>query len=112
MKNCAVESNFGDDRYDHVTLIGQYADVGGNFRLADILTGALPGWYGTGVGQPTGHDGYFVFGPGDRYVKILALAAQGIAAIERSLAKHAAFEEYLRARTDLQSADGDRRPDA
>ena len=39
-------------------------------------------------------------------------AAQGIAALERSLAKHAAFEEYLRARTDLQSADGDRRPDA
>ena len=39
-------------------------------------------------------------------------AALGIAAIERSLANHAAFEEYLRARTDLQSADGDRRPDA
>jgi hypothetical protein len=39
-------------------------------------------------------------------------AAQGIAAIERSLARHAAVEEYLRARTDLQSADGDRRPDA
>jgi hypothetical protein len=39
-------------------------------------------------------------------------AAQGIAAIERSLAKHAAFEEYLRSRADLQSADGDRRPDA
>jgi hypothetical protein len=39
-------------------------------------------------------------------------AAHGIAAIERSLAKHAAFEEYLRARRDPQSADGDRRPDA
>jgi hypothetical protein len=39
-------------------------------------------------------------------------AAQGIAAAERSLAKHAAFEEYLRGRTDLQSADGDGRPDA
>jgi hypothetical protein len=39
-------------------------------------------------------------------------AARGIAAIERTLAKHAAFEEYLRARADLQSADGDRRPDA
>ena len=39
-------------------------------------------------------------------------AARGIAAIERSLAKHAAFEEYLRTRSDLQSADGDRRPDA
>jgi hypothetical protein len=39
-------------------------------------------------------------------------AAYGIAAIERTLAKHAAFEEYLRTRSDLQSADGDRRPDA
>jgi hypothetical protein len=39
-------------------------------------------------------------------------AAAGIAAIERSLAKHAAFEEYLRTRTDLQSDDGDRPPDA
>jgi hypothetical protein len=39
-------------------------------------------------------------------------AAQGIAAIERSLAKHAAFEAYLLARGDLQSDDGDRRPDA
>jgi hypothetical protein len=39
-------------------------------------------------------------------------AARGIAAIERTLAKHAAFEDYLRARGDLQSADGDRRPDA
>lgn len=39
-------------------------------------------------------------------------AALGIAAIERTLAKHAAFEEYLRTRADLQSADGDRRPDA
>jgi hypothetical protein len=39
-------------------------------------------------------------------------AARGIAAIERTLAKHAAFEEYLRTRADLQSPDGDRRPDA
>jgi hypothetical protein len=39
-------------------------------------------------------------------------AAQGIAALERSLAKHAAFEDYLRRRADLQSDDGDRRPDA
>lgn len=39
-------------------------------------------------------------------------AARGIAAIERTLAKHAAFEEYLRIRDHLQSADGDRRPDA
>ena len=44
-------------------------------------------------------------------------AADGIAALERHLAKHAAFAEYLRARddvhqTDLESVDGDRRPDA
>jgi hypothetical protein len=39
-------------------------------------------------------------------------AGRGITAIERTLAKHAAFEEYLRTRADLQSADGDRRPDA
>jgi hypothetical protein len=39
-------------------------------------------------------------------------AARGIAAIEGTLAKHAAFEEYVRTRADLQSADGDRRPDA
>jgi hypothetical protein len=39
-------------------------------------------------------------------------AARGIAELERTLAKHAAFEEYLRARDDLQSADGDRRPGA
>ena len=39
-------------------------------------------------------------------------AAQGIAALERSLAKHAAFEDYLRNRDDLQSDNGDRRPDA
>ena len=43
---------------------------------------------------------------------LLEWAAQGIAAIELSLGKHAAFEEYLRTRSDLQSADGDRRPDA
>jgi hypothetical protein len=74
MKNCAVESSFGDDSYDHAPLSGQYADVGGTFRLADILSGALPGWYGTGIAQPAGHDGYFVFGPGSKYVKILVLA--------------------------------------
>ena len=74
MSNCAVESSFGDDRYDHRICSDSTPYVGGNFRLSDILTGALPGWYGTGVAQPTGHDGYFVFGPGDRYVKILVLA--------------------------------------
>ena len=39
-------------------------------------------------------------------------AAEGIAALEQHLAKHAAFAEYLRRRDDLQSPDGDRRPDA
>jgi hypothetical protein len=39
-------------------------------------------------------------------------ASEGIAAIERYLAKHAAFAEYLRAHADLDSADGDRPPDA
>jgi len=66
MSNCAVEGE--------LDASGQYAYVGGTFRLADILAGNLPGWYGTGVTQPAGHDGYFVFGPGDRYVKILVLA--------------------------------------
>lgn len=39
-------------------------------------------------------------------------AAEGIAALERYLAKQAAFAEYLRARGVLHSDDGDRRPDA
>jgi hypothetical protein len=39
-------------------------------------------------------------------------AAEGIAALERHLAKHAAFAAYLRSRDNLESADGDRRPDA
>jgi hypothetical protein len=39
-------------------------------------------------------------------------AAEGIAALERSLANHAAFAEFLRLRTVLDSGDGDRSPDA
>jgi hypothetical protein len=39
-------------------------------------------------------------------------AAEGIAALERHLAKHAAFAEFLRARGDLHSDDGDGPPDA
>jgi hypothetical protein len=39
-------------------------------------------------------------------------AARGIAMIERTLANHAAFEDYLRIRPDLESGDGDRRRDA
>jgi hypothetical protein len=38
-------------------------------------------------------------------------AAEGIAALERSLANHAAFEQYLRER-GLESSDGDGAPDA
>jgi len=36
-------------------------------------------------------------------------ATEGIAAMERYLAKHAAFAAYLRAHPDLDCADGDRR---
>ncbi len=39
-------------------------------------------------------------------------AAEGIAALEQHLAKHAAFAEYLRWHNGLHSDDGDRRPDA
>jgi hypothetical protein len=39
-------------------------------------------------------------------------AAEGIAAIERYLASHAAFAEYLRARPSVDCADGDRPADA
>lgn len=39
-------------------------------------------------------------------------AAEGIGAIERYLAKQAAFADYLRSRGDLHSDDGDRRADA
>jgi hypothetical protein len=39
-------------------------------------------------------------------------AAEGIAALELHLTKHAAFSEYLRMRGDVESDDGDRRPDA
>ena len=39
-------------------------------------------------------------------------AADGIAAIERYLAKHAAFAEYLETRAVVHSDDGDRPADA
>jgi hypothetical protein len=39
-------------------------------------------------------------------------AIEGIAAIERHLAKYAAFDAYLQAHGDLDSNDGDRYPDA
>ncbi len=72
-KNCRVEAS-SSDRWESVNLSGQHTRVGGTFRLKDILSGALPGWYGTGVSQLPGHDAYFVFGPADDYVKIQVLA--------------------------------------
>ncbi len=39
-------------------------------------------------------------------------ASEGIEALERYLAKHAAFSDYLRSRRDLHSGDGDRPTDA
>jgi hypothetical protein len=52
----------------------QRTKVGGIFRLKDILSGVVPGWFGTGVTQLPGHDAYFVFGPANDYVKIQVLA--------------------------------------
>ena len=39
-------------------------------------------------------------------------AAEGLADLERYLAKHAAFAEYLESRAVIHSDDGDRRTDA
>lgn len=64
MKNCVVETNPN----------GQWAMAGGTFDVSDLLSPALPGWYGTGVAEPVGHDGYFVFGTTDTSVKFLVLA--------------------------------------
>ena len=52
------------------------AKAAGRFDVSDLLKpGALPGgWQGTGVTAPVGHDGYFVFGTTDKYVKFLVLA--------------------------------------
>jgi hypothetical protein len=67
-KNCILEGgtkrNFDD-----------WASASGRFDVSDLLKpAALQGWYGTGVSAPAGHDGYFVFGTTDRYVKFLVLA--------------------------------------
>jgi len=72
-KNCTVEYS-NTDSFEGINLSGQHTKVGGTFRLADILAGTLPGWYGTGVSKPIGHDGYFVLGPANDYVKIQVLA--------------------------------------
>ena len=71
MKNCLREATAGG-------IVCFSACAGGTFRLKDILSGALPGWYGTGASQPAGHDGYFAFQTGSTYVKFLVIATVDI----------------------------------
>jgi hypothetical protein len=67
MKNCLVEASAPEAVHD--------ARAGGAFSLSQLLGGgALPGWYGTGVQQPAGHDAYVVFSTTQHYVKFLVLA--------------------------------------
>jgi Bacterial Ig domain len=67
-KNCVREAyakhNFSD-----------WASASGRFDVSQLLENdALPGWYGTGVTPPAGHDGYFTFETTDHYVKFRVLA--------------------------------------
>ena len=67
MKNCPVEASPPEAIHD--------ARAGGVYKLTQLLGGgALPGWYGTGVQQPAGHDAYVVFSTTQHYVKFLVLA--------------------------------------
>jgi hypothetical protein len=67
-KNCVQEA-FA------MHTFSDWASAAGRFDVSDLLEpSTLPGWYGTGVTAPSGHDGYFVFGTTDRYVKFLVLA--------------------------------------
>jgi hypothetical protein len=67
-KNCLLEAGAR-------TNFPQWASAAGRFDVSDLLKpSALPGWYGSSVTPPVGHDGYFVFGTTDRYVKFLVLA--------------------------------------
>jgi hypothetical protein len=67
-KNCVREA-FAMHTFD------DWAIAGGTFDVSDLLKpSALPGWYGTGVTPPAGHDGYFTFSTTDRYVKFHVLA--------------------------------------
>jgi hypothetical protein len=51
------------------------ASAAGRFDVSELLKPSpVPGWQGTGVTAPAGHDGYFVFGATDTYVKFLVLA--------------------------------------
>ena len=65
-KNCVREA-FAHHTFD------QWASASGRFDVSELLKPSLPGWYGTGVSEPAGHDGYFVFGTTDQYVKFLVL---------------------------------------
>ena len=69
-KNCVLEAQGGGPG----ATFPQWALASGRFDVSDLLKPALPGWYGTGVSEPAGHDGYLVFGTTDRYVKFLVLA--------------------------------------
>jgi hypothetical protein len=67
-KNCLLE-------YGRKRNFDDWAMASGRFDVSDLLKpSTLPGWHGTGVSEPAGHDGYFVFGTTDRYVKFLVLA--------------------------------------
>jgi hypothetical protein len=67
-KNCLIEGGA-------ITNFPQWAIAAGRFDVSDLLKpSALPGWYGTGATAPAGHDGYFVFGTTDKYVKFLVFA--------------------------------------
>jgi Big-like domain-containing protein len=71
-KNCVLEAN--EDGYVGATF-PQWALAAAQFDVSELLgNDALPGWYGTGVTPPAGHDGYFTFGTTDHYVKFLVLA--------------------------------------
>jgi hypothetical protein len=67
-KNCRQEA-YATHSFDQWTM------AGGMFDVSDLLDhGALTPWQGTGVQPPAGHDGYFVFGATEDYVKFLVLA--------------------------------------
>jgi hypothetical protein len=77
LKKCWIEAS-DSNTFNEVHLSGQHTKVDGSFRPTDVLSGSLPGWFGTGVSQPPGHDAYFVFGPVNDYVKIQILATVDI----------------------------------
>lgn len=65
-KNCILEA-WGQS-------IHQWGSASGMFDVFELLEqGALPGWYGSGLTPPPGHDGYFSFGTTDRSVKFLVV---------------------------------------